>query len=106
MVFNKCDLVDLEQQIVLRGMEPGAVLVSAATGEGIPELLEQIETLLPRPEILVRALVPYSRGDLVSRIHSEARIVSVSHKDDGTLIEARVKPQLASELSQFLLDAS
>ena len=106
LVFNKCDLVDLEQQIALRGMEPGAVLVSAATGEGIPELLEQIEALLPGPEILVRALVPYSRGDLVSRIHSEARIVSVSHKDDGTLIEARVKPQLASELSQFLLDAS
>jgi GTP-binding protein HflX len=106
LVFNKCDLVDLEQQIALRGMEPGAVLVSAATGEGIPELLEKIEALLPRPEILVRALIPYSRGDLVSRIHSEARIVSVSHKDDGTLIEARVKPQLASELSQFLLDAS
>ena len=106
LVFNKCDLVDLEQQIALRGMEPGAVLVSAATGEGIPELLEQIEALLPRPEILVRALIPYSRGDLVSRIHSEARIVSVSHTDDGTLIEARVRPQLASELSQFLLDAS
>jgi GTP-binding protein HflX len=106
LVFNKCDLVDLEQQIALRGMEPGAVLVSAATGEGTPELLEKIEALLPRPEILVRALIPYSRGDLVSRIHSEARIVSVSHKDDGTLIEARVKPQLASELSQFLLDAS
>ena len=106
LVFNKCDLVDLEQQIALRGMEPGAVLVSAATGEGIPELLDQIEALLPRPEILVRALIPYSRGDLVSRIHSEARIVSVSHKDDGTLIEARVKPQLASELTRFLLDAS
>ena len=106
LVFNKCDLVDLEQQIALRGMEPGAVLVSAATGEGIPELLDQIEALLPRPEILVRALIPYSRGDLVSRIHSEARIVSVSHTDDGTLIEARVRPQLASELSQFLLDAS
>ena len=106
LVFNKCDLVDLEQQIALRGMEPGAILVSAASGEGIAELLEKIEGLLPRPEILVRALIPYSRGDLVSRIHSEARIVSVVHKDDGTLMEARVKPQLASELNAFLLDAS
>jgi GTP-binding protein HflX len=106
LVFNKCDLVDLEQQIALRGMEPGAILVSAASGEGIAELLEKIEGLLPRPEILVRALIPYSRGDLVSRIHSEARIVSVIHKDDGTLMEARVKPQLASELNAFLLDAS
>ena len=106
LVFNKCDLVDLDQQIALRGMEPGAILVSAASGEGIAELLEQIEQLLPRPEILVRALIPYSRGDLVSRIHSEARIVSVDHQDAGTLVEARVKPQLASELNVFLLDAS
>jgi len=106
VVFNKCDLVDLDRQIALRGMESGAVLVSAATGEGIQELLEKIEALLPRPEILVRALIPYSRGDLVSRIHSEARIASVIHQDDGTLIEAHVKPQLASELDPFLLDAS
>jgi GTP-binding protein HflX len=106
LVFNKCDLVDLEQQIALRGMEPCALLVSAATGEGIEQLLEKIEELLPKPEILVRALIPYSRGDLVSRIHSEARIVSVIHKDEGTLMEARVKPQLASELKEFLLDAS
>jgi GTP-binding protein HflX len=106
LVFNKCDLVDLDQQIALRGMEPGAILVSAASGEGIAELLERIEALLPRPEILVRALIPYSRGDLVSRIHSEARIVSVDHQDAGTLVEARVKPQLANELNAFLLDAS
>ena len=106
LVFNKCDLVDLDRQIELRGMEPGALLVSAASGEGIDMLLEQIEALLPRPEILVKVLIPYSRGDLVSRIHSEARIVSVIHQDDGTLVEARVKPQLASELSLYLLDAS
>jgi GTP-binding protein HflX len=106
LVFNKCDLIDLDQQIALRGMEPGAILVSAASGDGIALLLEKIEELLPRPEMLVRALIPYSRGDLVSRIHSDARIVSVIHKDDGTLIEARVKPQLASELDEFLLDAS
>jgi GTP-binding protein HflX len=106
LVFNKCDLVDLDQHIALRGMEPGAILVSAASGEGIAELLERIEALLPRPEILVRALIPYSRGDLVSRIHSEARIVSVEHQDAGTLVEARVKPQLASELNAYLLDAS
>jgi GTPase len=106
LVFNKTDLVDLDQQIALRGMEPGAILVSAASGEGIEQLLEKIDELLPRPEILVRALIPYSRGDLVSRIHSEARIVSVDHQDAGTLVEARVKPQLASELTVFLLDAS
>jgi GTPase len=106
VVFNKCDLVDQNQQLALRGMEPGSLLVSAHSGEGIADLLSNIEQLLPKPEILVRALVPYSRGDLVSRIHQEGRNLIVQHNDQGTFIEARVKPQLASELEQYLLDAS
>ena len=35
MVFNKSDLVDADQRLVLRGLEPHAVFVSAFTGEGI-----------------------------------------------------------------------
>jgi GTP-binding protein HflX len=106
IVFNKCDLVDQTQQLALRGMEPGSLLVSAHTGEGIADLLAKIEQLLPKPEILVNVLLPYSRGDLVSRIHQEGRNLIVEHQEQGTLIEARVKPQLASELEQYLLDAS
>jgi GTP-binding protein HflX len=106
VVFNKCDLVGETEQLALRGMEPSSLLVSASSGEGLDELLAKIEQLLPKPEILVRALVPYSRGDLVSRVHQEGRNLVVEHKEQGTLIEARVKPQLASELEQYLLDAS
>lgn len=106
VVFNKCDLVNQTQQLALRGMEPGSLLVSAHTGEGISDLLAKIEQLLPKPEILINVLLPYSRGDLVSRIHQEGRNLVVEHNEQGTLIEARVKPQLASELEQYLLDAS
>lgn len=106
VVFNKCDLVDQTQQLALRGMEPGSMLVSAATGEGIDELLAKIETLLPRPEILVRVLVPYSRGDLVSRIHSEGKVSVIDHREDGTYFETLVKPDLASQLKPFELNAS
>lgn len=106
VVFNKCDLVDQTQQLALRGMEPGSMLVSAATGEGIDDLLAKIETLLPRPEILVRVLVPYSRGDLVSRIHSEGKVSIIDHREDGTYFETLVKPDLASQLKPFELNAS
>lgn len=106
VVFNKCDLVDETQKLALRGMEPGSLLVSAATGEGIPELLERIEQLLPNPDHRLRLLVPFSRGDLVSRIHSEGKVISLEHVENGTLITALVKPALASELRQFELDAS
>ena len=106
VVFNKCDLIDETQKLALRGMEPGSILVSAATGEGIAELLEKIESLLPKPELFLKVLVPYSRGDLVSRIHSEGKVAKLEHRDTGTYVETLVKPGLASELNEFVLDAS
>lgn len=106
VVFNKCDLIDETQALALRGMEPGCLLVSAATGEGMEELLVKIETLLPRPELFVKVLVPYARGDLVSRIHSEGKVSKIEHREDGTYVETLVKPGLASELGAYLLNAS
>lgn len=106
VVFNKSDLIGEEEQLALRGMEPGCILVSAATGVGIQELLEKIESLLPKPEIFVRVMLPYSRGDLVSRIHSEGKVSKIEHRETGTYVETLVKPALASELSAYLLDAS
>ena len=105
VVFNKCDLIDETEKLALRGMEPGCLLVSAATGEGVPELLEKIELLLPKPELFLKVLVPYSRGDLVSRIHSEGKVAKLEHRETGTYVETLVKPGLASELSEFVLDA-
>ena len=106
VVFNKCDLIDETEKLALRGMEPGCLLVSAATGEGVAELLEKIELLLPKPELFMKVLVPYSRGDLVSRIHSEGKVAKLEHRETGTYVETLVKPGLASELNGFVLDAS
>ena len=106
VVFNKCDLIDETEKLALRGMEPGCLLVSAATGEGVPELLEKIELLLPKPELFLKVLLPYSRGDLVSRIHSEGKVAKLEHRETGTYVETLVKPGLASELAGFVLDAS
>ena len=46
VVFNKIDLVDAEARLALRGLEPGSYLVSARTGEGVDELLEEIVAVL------------------------------------------------------------
>jgi GTP-binding protein HflX len=106
VVFNKSDLIDDNEKLALRGMEPGCLLVSATTGEGVAELLERIESLLPKPELFVKVLVPYSRGDLVSRIHSEGKVAKLEHRETGTYLETLVKPGLASELESFVLNAS
>jgi GTP-binding protein HflX len=101
IVFNKIDLVDETTRMALRGLEPGAMEVSARSGQGIDDLLARIAELLPEPNVRVSVVVPYSRGDLVSRIHLNSKIDELEYVEDGTRIVAMVRPELASELAQF-----
>jgi GTP-binding protein HflX len=101
VVFNKADLLTDDERMLLRGLEPSALFVSSRTGEGIDELREAIEKALPLPEVEVRAVVPYDRGDLVSAVHETGHLVSQSHEAEGTALHAYVSPRLAAELAPF-----
>ena len=43
-------------------------------------------------------VVPYSRGDLVSRVHADGEIDVVEYVPDGTRLRGRVDAALAAEL--------
>lgn len=101
IVFNKIDLADETHRMALRGMEPNSISVSARTGEGIEELLQRIAQLIPEPDIEIAALIPYNRGDLVSRLHLNSRIMVLDYRDNGTFVRAMVKPDMAAELGEF-----
>jgi len=101
IVVNKIDAADPVQLTQLRGLLPGARFVSARTGEGIDELRDHLGEILAWPEAEIDVLVPYTRGDLVARIHTEGRISKSSHESDGTRVEARVPTALASVLAEF-----
>src|SRR6187431_155546 len=45
IVFNKADLADDDARLLLRGLEPRAIFVSARTGEGLSELNDRIAEL-------------------------------------------------------------
>lgn len=102
VAFNKSDLADDEQRLLIRGLEPTGVFVSARTGEGIPELLARIAEVLPAPEIEVTLLVPYDRGEVISRLHVQGRVLSTDYREDGTLVKALVHPARVSELNEFV----
>jgi GTPase len=103
IAINKADRTPAETLTVLRTNYPDAVIVSARTGAGLEQLRTRIEARLPRPEREVRALIPYERGDLINRIHQAGEFLSTEHTEDGTLVVARVHPDLAGELSPFEL---
>jgi GTPase len=101
VVINKSDAADPIVVERLRHREKNCVLISARTGAGLDELRDVLEEALPHRDREVRALVPYSRGDLVARAHEEGEVTRVGHGADGTELEARVPPALAAELEQF-----
>jgi GTP-binding protein HflX len=103
VVINKADLADPITLSRLRQREPHSVVCSARTGEGMQDVLAAIEGDLPRPDVDVRLLLPYSRGDLVSRIHDHGEVLTIDHTGDGTLIRARVSEAFAGELELYTL---
>ena len=98
IVLNKTDLADAVTLAALRTGLPRAVAVSARTGEGIEELRACIEQMLPHPQVSIDVVVPYSRGDLVSRVHAEGEIDTVDYVETGTHVVARVGAALAAEI--------
>ncbi|MGQ0847220.1 MAG: GTPase HflX [Sporichthyaceae bacterium] len=101
VVVNKADAADAYTLERLVRSEPTAVVVSARAGTGIDNLLAAVMTALPRPDVEVEVLLPYSQGGLVARIHRHGIVVGEEHTELGTRLRARVPEALAGELAEY-----
>lgn len=104
IVVNKIDAATDLGLAKLRRALPGAVFVSAATGEGVDALRRRMADLAAPTDTAVDVVIPYDRGDLVSRMHADGRIQETEHSNDGTRIKARVPVALAAALREFSAD--
>ncbi|WP_424185160.1 GTPase HflX [Actinokineospora sp. G85] len=101
VVVNKVDTASELALARLRHLLPGAVFVSARTGQGLDELRARVAELLPRPDREVDILVPYDRGEFVARVYQEGEVLVERHTEAGTELRAMVKPDLAGALERF-----
>lgn len=101
IVASKIDIAPAAAVAALRSAFPHTMPVSVVTGAGIDALEEAIDERLPRPAVEVRAVVPFNRGDLISRIHEEGELLDAdTYESDGTLIHAYLTPALAGALDE------
>jgi GTP-binding protein HflX len=82
------------------------VFVSAHRGDGLALLRGRIAELLPRPEVELEMLVPYQQGSLVARVHAEGEVLAEEHTPEGTLLRARVSPDLAPAVLPYVTEAT
>jgi len=107
LVFNKADGLDAEgnpgaaQRLATQ--HPGAVAVSAQTGEGIEELLEALANKLREQTTLFEVFVPWARGDQLAAVHREGEVVSETSEEDGMRVVARLEDASAKRLSDVIV---
>ena len=102
VAFNKTDLIDDSQRLVLHGLVPDAVFVSARTGDGLEELSRRVFAALPVPDQEVTVVIPYSHGELVAELHERNRVMDTEYVEEGTQIRAFVTPEMLSKLQPYL----
>lgn len=74
LVVNKVDVASDLMLAKLRHGLPGAVFVSARTGDGIDALRRRMAELVVPADTAVDVVIPYDRGDLVARVHADRRL--------------------------------
>ena len=105
LVFNKADLAPGASK-ELASEHPGSVAVSAATGEGIGELLRVLSDRLRALTEIVELVVPYDRGDVLAAVHREGEVVSTSEEPDAMRIRARLSDASSGRLAEFVVAGS
>ena len=96
--YNKADLIDPAD---LPGGE-NTVVISAAKGRNLDQLLETIEKALDRGLHHVELLIPYSMGGLVETLHSTAQVKSTDYTAEGIAVEAVVDEILYGRLKEHI----
>jgi len=102
LAFNKADMTP--DAIRLADKHEGAVVISAASGEGIERLLQTIGDRLRARSRLIELLVPYERGDVLAAVHREGEVVTEAHEDAATRLRARLDAVGAHRFKEFIVE--
>ena len=104
LVLNKIDRVDALGRRRLGSRYPGALQVSAATGEGLDELRARIAELFAGRFEQVRLLVPYEDGATLSELYAlGAPIDERADTEEGVLMLARLPERARRRFARYLV---
>ena len=91
-VINKCDEADPAPAF------PGAILISAKTGEGLEDLKTAIAQAIQETYAPVTFTVPFSRYGILSEIHAMGRVITEDHTAEGTEVTVMIAREDAERL--------
>src|SRR5918998_541423 len=101
LALNKVDLLGEERRRELTFRFPGAVQVSAETGEGLDDLREAVEARFLATLRPMDLLLPYEEGGTLSELHDLAGELERTDTAEGVRVRARVPAAAAPRFERF-----
>ena len=101
LVFNKCDLLDLDGLSSLRTYHSDAVFVSAEEETGLAALLHRVAEEASAGDTTLTALIPYEKGILMKMVHERCQVIREQYQSGGLLVTARVSARMAATLVPY-----
>lgn len=97
-VLNKCDLVPGLEAFPMIG---GGLRVSAITGEGLQQLLTEVERRLGLEPVRVELLLPFAKSGLAAKLREGGTVLREEYRPDGLWMEAALPPSLMAEAAPY-----
>ncbi len=106
LVLNKVDKGTEEQlnKIKEEVSYEDIIEISAKEGLNLDKLLELIEEKLPYKYKKAEYMIPYAKGDVVSFLHRNGRILEEEYKDEGTYLVAEVDEEVYNKSKEYVIN--
>lgn len=104
LVLNKIDMTSEEKLAEMKkelSYYDEIIEVSAKEGTNLDNLLLLIEEKLPYTLIKSEYLVPYDKGDVVSFLHRNGRILEEEYREDGTFMVVEVDEETFNKSKEY-----
>jgi GTP-binding protein HflX len=104
MVWNKLDMASDPAELRRRAARQTlpTVCISAATGAGLPELWETVQTAVEQQTLVsLECLLPHEHSHLLGKIRQLGAVEREEYEDAGVLVTAKVPSSLAGQLMQW-----
>lgn len=102
-VYNKVDLLETDAFTALKNRvdrRANTCLVSAVDGQGLPALLDEIQTNLIAQHQEIRLTLPNESGETLAWLHQNATILERDDQEEGVHILCRISSAKLAHLNQ------
>lgn len=106
LAFNKIDLLKkqdgVKERIPFRELHDKTYDISAATGEGIEQLIKGIEQELPYADVQLDINVPYNVGWVMPYVHENGKVLKEEFLQDGIKSTILIDKTKIGKIREFI----